>query len=758
MFFSPLVLLFLPLAWSAALHTRQTSRDDCSTAMKLVQESSSGIIEGQAAFDCLESFPFDATKADNFLSEIRKYFQFQSTLEALKRPPDTYRSVGVDIVGGLDKISNTTYKNQFQFDSNLRSLIRSANDGHFFILPCSLGPFDFFRQTVGLAPVSKDGLEKPDIYVAYDVEALLLGSTCVSPITTINDQDVIEYLETAAALLAFQDPDARWNSLFASTAALATGSTDIAALWGQFTSNAGLWPGVNNTHLGFKNGSTLDLPTLAQYNYQSIFPTSTALYQAACMPDEPNIPRRGTRTKRNHNAEVSPTATTGPPGFPKPFVRDPYNQISGYNLDEDTAVMFIPTFEGGSGFPVGQDLVFGQVATEIVNTAIASGRTKLIIDLSQNGGGDIARSFDLFKLFFPSQTPYSATRFRRHDASDLLARSGKGVNSTAAGADPFDFQGAVNPAQDAGFSSVDDFLDGESQLGVNVTSLYANFNYTLLSLLNIDNGPIRGFGGAPINKTQPYAPEDILVITDGICSSTCTTFANLMINTGGVRSLTFGGRPRFEPMQVMGGVRGAQSLAFSDLDTEIAEAIERISDNRSIFSQEQVDLAQKVWPRGLQNLPLPINGGGVNLRNAYQEGADHLPLQFDYQASDCRLFYTAQNLVDPSSIWADAKAAIWGDRGCVKNSTGGKGSLADRTKKTNANSNSTGDNQTGGASGSSIASDDQSTKIEDGASSGAQRLHLGGGLLALSVLASVFAVIMRNYVLQPMHTIYKLIK
>ncbi|KAJ3577983.1 hypothetical protein NPX13_g2581 [Xylaria arbuscula] len=709
--------------------------------MRLLEDSPSGVIDGQTAFNCLESFPFDATKARDFLAEIRKYFQFQSTLEVLKSPPDTYTSIGVDILEGLDKIGNTTYKNQFQFDSDLRNLIRSANDGHFFILPCSLGPFNFLRQTIGLASVSTDGLQKPDIYVAHDVKALSLKSTTVSPITTINGQGVLEYLEEAATLLASQDPDARWNSLFASTAALATGSTDIAALWGQFTSNAGLWPGVNNTRLEFKNGSTLDLPTLAQYNYESIYPSSTALYEVACMPNRPDNPRRATRTKRVDNPEISPTATSGPPGFPKPFVRDPYNQISGYTLDDETAVMFVPTFEGGAEFPAGQDLVFGQVATEIVNTAIANGHTKLIIDLSQNGGGDIARSFDLFKLFFPSKLPYSATRFRRHDGSDLLARSGKNVNSTTAGTDPFDFQAAVNPTQDAGFSSVDDFLRGETQLGVDVTSLYANFNYTLLSLLNIDNGPIRGFGDAPINNTQPYAPEDILIITDGICASTCTTFANLMINVGGVRALTFGGRPRFEPMQVMGGVRGAQSLALTDLDTEIAEAIARVNDNTSIFSQEQVDLAQRVWPSGLDTLPLPINGGGVNLRNAYQEGADHLPLQFDYQASDCRLFYTAQNLVDPSSTWADAKAAIWGDQGCVKNSTGGRGSWEDRAGNS-ASSNSTSDTENGGNSSSNSGGSNQSANIGDDGDSGARSLQLGSGLLALSVFASAFAVIM----------------
>ncbi|KAI1429011.1 hypothetical protein F5Y12DRAFT_587761 [Xylaria sp. FL1777] len=735
----PLLFLFWPLARSAVLRTRQASRDDCSTAMNLVQDSSSGIIDGQTALNCLQSFPYNVTKADEFLTEIRKYIQFQSTLEVLQNPPDTYASTGVDILGGLDRIGNTTYENQFQFDSDLRSLIRSANDGHFFIFPCSTGPFSFFRQTVGLISVSKDGLQQPEIYTTTDLEDLSLGSTTVSPVTTINDKDVIEYLETAADLLASQDPDARWNSLFTSVTALATGRSDIGTLWGQFTFNAGDWPGVNNTRLGFKNGSILDLPTLAQYNYQSIFSSSEALYEATCTPDGSDNLRQATVTPtKDDNVEVSPTATAGPSGFPKPFIREPYNQISGYSLDNETAVMFIPTFEGGTGFPADQDLVFGQIATRIVNTAIANGRSKLIIDLSQNGGGSIARAFDLFKLFFPSKLPYSATRFRRHDGSDLLARSGRKVNATAAGIDPFKFQGAVNSAQNATFASVDDFLDGEIQLDVNVTSLFANFNYTLLSITQADTGPIRGFGGAPINNTEPYAPENILIITDGICASTCTTFVNLMTNAGGVRALTFGGRPRSEPMQVMGGVRGAQSLALSDLDTELSAAVARVNDDPSLFTQAQVNLADEVWPKSLQDLPLFVSGGGVNLRNAYQEGADHLPLQFDYQASDCRLFYTAQNLADPASTWADAKAAIWGDGGCVSNSTGGKGSLEDRMKS--SNDNSTGDSHDGDVSGGGNSSNDDSGG--DGRDSGAGSRRFGGTLLALTLFASALAIVM----------------
>ncbi|KAI0411557.1 hypothetical protein F5X98DRAFT_357027 [Xylaria grammica] len=727
-----LLFILLPLVRSAALDARQSSRDDCRRAMQLVEQSSEKIIDGQAAQDCLLSLPFDTKKAGQFLTEIRKYIQFQSTLEVLKNPPDTYLSPAVDILGGLDKIGNTVYTNQYQFDFDLRTLIRSATDGHFLILPCSLNAFTFFRQEASsLVSVSQDGLAQPEIYAATDVGALSSGSARVSPVTKINGQDVTEYLDTVAAPQANQDPDARWNTLFASLAAVATGNSDLSSFWGEFVSNDGLWPGVGGTTLEFKNGTTRDIPTLAQYNFEDTFPSSTALYEEACIPGVSQNPQRSTRTKRDAKV-VTPA---GPLGFPTPFIREPYNQISGYTLDNDTAIMFIPTFEGGPDFPDNQDFIFAQTAQKLVNKAVGEGRTKLIIDLSRNGGGDTSRAFDLFKLFFPSQLPYSANRFRRHDALDLLVLSGQKTPVDVAGINPFAYLNAVNADQDAAFASVEDFLEGEVEFGGNVTAISANFNFTLFSELNADTGPIRGFGGTPINNTQPYAPEDILIVTDGFCASTCAIFVNLMTRIGGVRSLTFGGRPRSEPMQVIGGVRGSQVYKWSEIASDVAAAIALVNDDPSLLTKDQIALANAVWPIPLDEFPLVVGDGDVNLRSAYQEGADHLPLQFDYQASDCRLFYTAKNIMDPSSTWADAKAAIWGDHGCVTNSTGGRGSLEDRSKST-TNSSS----RNNGNSGGNSSSVDDNDGGEGG--NGAGSLHIGSTLLALCVGASMFSAIM----------------
>ncbi|KAJ4303366.1 hypothetical protein N0V90_002259 [Kalmusia sp. IMI 367209] len=671
--------------------------------------------------------PFNQTRASVFITELKKYVQFQSTIEVVKNPPDTYAGPTVDIMGGLDRIKDTHYSNHFQFDLEIFNLFNSVNDGHFYLKPCSITIFNFFRKPLGLVSVSKDGRSTPEIYTAIDLKSLSAGASNVSPVTTINGQDVIKYLETIAAQTRYQDPDARWNSLFASDANLASNPEDKYGGFGAFIAGVNMfWPGVNNTRLGFKNGSSVDLPTYAKYLFNSLQPSAIDMFNFACIPRTTNgnstsiNTRQSTPTGPESNLDLlTPRATAGPAGYPMPFWRDGLNQISGYTLDNETTVMFIPTFDAG---PDGQDGVFSQVASQIVNTAISNGRTKLIIDLSSNGGGNIKRAFDLFKLFFPSGFPYSATRLRRHDAVDSIVLAARKLNSTSGGSSPFTWQAFVTPAQDSGFASLDDFLKGEIQLGVNVTSLYANFNYTQLST---KDSPIRGFGPVAVNNTQPYKPEDILLITDGTCTSTCTTFVNLMTNAGGVRALTFGGRPRSEPMQVMGGVRGAQSYSFTNIDTDISDVKSLVENDTSLLTQEQIARAQASLPIGTKNMPFFISAGGVNLRNAYQEGADHLPLQFDYQASDCRLFYTAQNVREPSSSWVDAKAAVWGGRGCVTGSTGGKGSLDYRQKGNSSSS--------GSGSGSGIIGG-------DGASS-AGNLQLGGSFLALCVFASSLAVI-----------------
>ncbi|KAH7203228.1 hypothetical protein BKA60DRAFT_656445 [Fusarium oxysporum] len=669
-----LSFLFLGIPLVAA----SSSPEPCALITKQIREhqkynnSASVQFPVQLAEDCLQSMPFYPELADLFLEELGKYVQWQSTLETLKNPPDTYMSSPTDILDGLETIRNTKYSSQWQFDQAIKALINSANDGHFYVELCSFTPFTFMRNTA-LVSVSMDGIKAPEIYTLTDAELLNRAQAEVSPVVSIDGRDASSYLKEIEDQVLSQDPDARYNTLFFSFSGNPGGVLD----------GRNVYPGSNITTLEFRNGSTLEVKNMAKLNDPGFEARNGKdVFDMYCRP----TPSNSSDNSSTSEPDVKPPLKSGPVGYPEPLIRDPYNQMNGYYLDDDTVVMMIPSFDG-DGLPPNQSLTFGHYATKIVSKALADGRTKLIIDVSGNPGGDVDRAFNLFKLFFPSEFPYSANRFRRHEVSEGLVKIFSAVNRSTAlenipnNVDFMAYSVAVTPDQEAGFESYEDFLGDTTDLGTPVSSLFASFNFTEAS--GNSDTPIRGYAGRPLNRTQPFKAGNILIIGDGLCASTCSIFVNLMTNIGGVRALPFGGHPNGQPMQIMGGVRGSQTLTFDDIATavSVAKAVYRETPEKLEFiTKEENERLMKLAPRPLEEFPIKLGAGQVNFLNAYQEGDDDLPLQFQYQAGDCRLYYTAENIYHPETIWKSAKEAIWGNRSCVKGSTGGTGSLEGRKK------------------------------------------------------------------------------
>ncbi|KAL5592296.1 hypothetical protein FOBRF1_013322 [Fusarium oxysporum] len=614
--------------------------------------------------------PFYPELADPFLDELGKYVQWQSTLEVLKNPPDIYMSSPTDILGGLEIIRNTKYSSQWEFDQAIKSLINSANDGHFDVELCSFTPFTFMRNTA-LVSVSKDGIKAPELYTLTDAKLLNRAEAKISPVVSIDDRDASSYLKEIEDQVLSQDPDARYNTL----------SFSFSGNPGGVLDGRNLYPGSNITTLGFRNGTTLEVKNMTELNDPGFEARNGKdVFDMYCRP----TPSNSSDNSSTSEPVVKPPLKSGPVGYPEPLIRDPYNQMNGYYLDDDTVVMMIPSFNG-DGVPSNQSFTFGHYATEIVSKALADGRTKLIIDVSGNPGVNVDRAFNLFKLFFPSEFPYSANRFRRHEVSEGLVKVFSAVSrSTALENAPINvakmaYAVEVTPDQEAGFESYEEFLGDTTQLGTPVSSLFASFNFTEAS--GNSDTPICGYAGRPLNRTQPFKAENILIIGDGLCASTCSIFVNLMTNIGGVRALPFGGHPNGQPMQIMGGVRGSQTLTFDNIATVVsaAKAVYReTSEKLEFMTKEENERLMKVAPRPLDEFPIKLGSGQVNFLNAYQEGDDGLPLQFQYQAGDCRLYYTAENIYHPETIWKSAKEAIWGNGSCVKGSTGGTGSLEGR--------------------------------------------------------------------------------
>ena len=146
-------------------------------------------------------------------------------------------------------------------------------------------------------------------------------------------------------------------------------------------------------------------------------------------------------------------------------------------------------------------------------------------------------------------------------------------------------------------------------------------------------------------------------LSDGLCSSACALFLELMHHQAGVRTVVVGGQPSYGPMQAPAGNRGARSYTAGNLDEDFKLT-------KNIDATTEISLPARepgIW----------IRYASLNLRDQIREDQNAIPLQFVYEAADCRIFYTKDTYNNFTSLWSYAAEAIWTDPSkCVKGSTG----------------------------------------------------------------------------------------
>lgn len=501
------------------------------------------------------SMPFDSKRAVQFIDEYLKYLQFQSTLDSLQRkafdclhlhvkpsltplpdPPPGYITPSIDLLKGFSKIRNkaetSVYKSQYEFDNDIKTLIHRANEGHLELHLCSHQVFRFHRSPP-LVSVSSDGVELPKIFTWDDAKLLHAGfNNNVSHLTEINGVDAIYFLQAHLGLMfEYHDPDARYNHLFPFPGNQFTGFFT----GGGWQSYQGLWPGEAQYLLKFHNGSTLEVNTTATWpatNGPMNYTDGETIFKAACLPGHhPSLTTSPDPLPPPHhlNEELPPSKEAV---YPSPIVHDTHDSIRGYYLPapfNDTAVLQIPTFQHTGG------VNFSQTALDFLTTASKrGGKTKLILDLSGNNGGDVIPGFNIFKILFPDLPIRTATRFRATELVRLVGRvwsevyGGRGRDVGEGSAErgeergergetpvdpPFVASVAVGPDQKRGmFREWKDLLGPERVGGSNMSKLLAHFD---LNLASTSEEPVYGYGpfASMANKPRPFAAENIVIVS-----------------------------------------------------------------------------------------------------------------------------------------------------------------------------------------------------------------------------------------------------
>ncbi|KAM5376762.1 hypothetical protein ACJZ2D_005385 [Fusarium nematophilum] len=647
---------------------------------------------------CLKSVPLDKARDLALLDYLEPFLSFQSTLEVLANPPEEYLFPGVDVLGGLDaireKLKKGSYDTQYEVMTDLRSLFAAANDNHFDYPPALLNSFLYVRRGLALEPISRDGLHTPQMFHSLDVLRGNNGKLDYYPsaIKSIDGTPIFTWLEDDAARNTnnFQDPDAQFNNLFSSiprTAAGMTGTTLIT----QFE--------IPDTYtLEFKNGTTLEivneilvLPTADLTGLESgeDFHTYIELPPA-------NASESGGKDRRDTITQEEPTDPDAPiTGYPQHVVKHPLGSLAGYFLEgdgyEDTAVLsilsFLPVpfdFNNLRDFNMTDYILEGQdVVVDFIKQAYKSGRDKLIIDLSANGGGSVVLAQQIYRLLFPDGEFSGFDRYRANEA--LEAASSADYDTLV---NLLITQSRYYPVGSDG----DLIKTGKEWFGPYTAKGGQNVTAAFQTNKEVAWDPsvpayFNGFDpdNEPIVAKSPWKPENILIVTDGTCASACAILTGLLTRNHGIRTLALGGRPLKLPMQAMGGVKGTLLSLNSDLVTVTASFLSGVRNDKKAVAilKDAEDAFPSLSNPPLQPLPVGAAGGKVNALNGYAaDDLDGYPVHFRYEAANCRLFYTQRMLADPSETWKHASAIAWAGSPCVPGSSAGEdGKMGEKAPK-----------------------------------------------------------------------------
>ncbi|KAI9050054.1 hypothetical protein LZ554_006199 [Drepanopeziza brunnea f. sp. 'monogermtubi'] len=644
------------------------------------------MIPGELAINCLRSVPLNSEQALAVTNALMPYVEFQSDLSYKAAPPAGFPYPAIDLVGQVNRIAssiqNNTYPNEHAWQTDMFSTFMAAKDGHFrFAGDLIVRPVRFTRN-VSLVSVSMDGTSMPQIYLTDDILAMNTNTTgaAPSPVTQINGQDAVEFMNAEANKGFQQDPDAAYNTVMYNPALDFTPGLSVRGFFAGDGRYGFYYPGPNTT-LAFANGMTKTYQTqaLVPGNFSGVTDGATA-FQKFCAPPVATAPQASPAPANQALAPMFRAGfRAGDPtnnnvrlkGYPIAQVSSSDGQISGYYLpNSDVGVIAMNSFEPNT--PAEFQAVMQTMLAEMKR----DGKTKLVVDLQGNGGGIVVNGFDAFRQLFPTNQDQVLARQRYGPTYATLTQtvSDQFANFTVKGSMDFTRVSLFQSAFDVGFdlnqnrtafsSRAEKFgpnpINGDQFSGLQQNNFEdPNFTSDETTGAGMD---ITGYG-ARKNFTQPFPAANIVMLYDGTCASTCTLFSEMMRNQGGVKSVALGGRPGTSQIQAIGGVKGAQSLSFNPLYTDAQFFLQPAGTPNAMATSAQKTVLQR-----LTNLPQSRSlDNGINFSDHILAAnvQDGVPAQFVREDADCRLFYTPAMMQNVTAMWQAAADAAFNGKPCV---------------------------------------------------------------------------------------------
>ncbi|KAI7857772.1 hypothetical protein BDC45DRAFT_500639 [Circinella umbellata] len=639
------ILLFLSVTSPITLAAKP--KDDPCAA--IAGQSIASFTEAKA---CLEHFPFDQTIADQTIDTIRSVTKDLYVFNEIAASPprvDGLSVVPVNISYGLDVIKQEKWKSDRAFQDAVALLLDKVQDAHLVYAPFCYRQFIFWQPIQLNSLIRNRRLVVNVAYVKNDIWPDAKESWTGCEVTHIDDREAIDMVVDYAVNNNGESKDVNtcYNNIM-NTKSYFHGWDDGADDLGYHR-----FLPAQETHAYTlrcpKKGSqpideqydppfTVKVPWVAQVPQG--FSDADSYWQSYCQSayqSNNNGPNFGKRNGAVWSEETSNELKRIHEG--QAFDLSPSSYASGNSnaageakggrymefieLDNKVGVIDIQSFSVDM-----QDRgEFASNFTQGLETFEKNGIEKIILDLSQNGGGDACAGEYIINSFFGSTPDYQSDVKYTPFMERVIQKAYKDKATKW-----YDYRSEADPTKISAdwYTNTVTYKRGKEDV---------KFSQPItLSCDGWDSGVHKQY------KNDRWKPSDLLILSDGRCGSTCAIVASRLRLSHQVPALGFG------------GIRGNRMQYASFPGGE--------SERLSGFLMDLQSLGLENDPEA--PLPFPERADmGWTFREMYGpmenkkgQGDERHLLEYSVNYADCRLYFDDDNADDVQALWKQVAKII----------------------------------------------------------------------------------------------------
>ncbi|KAK9760509.1 hypothetical protein K7432_015383 [Basidiobolus ranarum] len=583
-----------------------------------------GYVHYDLVVKCMSSFPFIPSQRVQTLDTLRKTLDFYVFDEAVSTGPR------INLFQELNQIEIKNYTTEREFQEDLIQLFTSVYDGHLVYKPTCYSTF-IFRQPFSLVSVVENNVQKVKI-----TKQLLTDETSSYLFSSISGLDLnyyagsevlkIDGLEPMEAIIKFANeniyngkvPSVRINQALAR---VIFGKDTYGLIPGDFAFRT-VTPPKNYIEFTVASPNTnqpisIKVPWLATINnWPATFTDSASYRQLFCeLSTQPTMPvtdESKDLTVSNLQA-ISPSDNTRRLMNPIKFSTSNGTQVKFYTSGNGVGTIAIASENFNTYYDA---LDFFNALKEGFQQFQSLGVQKIILDLSDNYGGNICAGYQLINFLFPGSHFYP-TNVRSTNLARALASKASLQNEG----------GRVwLPQTKTDFSDGEmyknsSWIDDESARFSRTFSDYCSYEFDLVNSI-----------GIPI-----YESQNMVVVTNGLCVSTCAVIARYLTEIHNVESVFVGGLTNATSSMV--GSTGGQVYSLSNLIQTI----------KSLELEDHVDTPKPLVFQGDLNFPIRQI---VSFENLSQ------PLEFTLSLPKKYLSFSEESVYSKDLIWKDVMTLL----------------------------------------------------------------------------------------------------